>query len=110
MMTFEEFWHGEPLHYMGSDGIEYIAEVHITWSVRQVIITRADGKNIEVRGKTYRSYPLPEGRHSAINKYVEAIRYPVPCQHDYIREPGHSLGCVTYRCSKCGDGFDKDIS
>jgi len=40
--------------------------------------------------------------------YVNLDRQP--CQHDYKREPGHSLGCVTYRCSKCGDEYEKDIS
>jgi hypothetical protein len=31
------------------------------------------------------------------------------CQHDYVRLPGYSLGCVTYSCSRCGDEYEKDI-
>lgn len=34
----------------------------------------------------------------------------VDCQHNYIREPGASLGCVTYHCTHCGDEYEKDIS
>lgn len=35
---------------------------------------------------------------------------PQYCDHDYRKLPGASLCCVTYRCWKCGDEYDKDIS
>jgi hypothetical protein len=77
-MDFDTFYNGKPLHYMGSDNIEYVATVHITWGIHQAIITRADKKHIVCKGiPKQKSYALPVGRFSAMMQYDEAIKYPV---------------------------------
>lgn len=77
-MDFETFWDGAPLHYMGDDGVEYIATVKRTGDVRQTIITRADKQHIELPGVSRRaSYNLPIGRSAAFMMHDEAIRHPV---------------------------------
>lgn len=80
-MTFEQFFAGKPMHYMGSDSLEYVATVKRTGEVRRTIITRADGRHIECKGVSRRcSYNLPVGQFAARMQYDEALRYPVPTQ------------------------------
>ena len=32
------------------------------------------------------------------------------CDHDYAYTNGIGMGCVVYRCIKCGDEYEKDVS
>lgn len=78
-ITFDEFCAGKPIHYMGSDDIEYITKVERTNEVCQTVITRADGDYIAVRGnrRSSKRYLLPVGKFSARMQYDEALRYLV---------------------------------
>jgi hypothetical protein len=79
-MTFEDFWRGQPLNYMGSDGLEYIANVRRAAGfsdIKETVITRSDGKAIKVGGRVHRhGYVIGFGSYGARMMYDEAIRFP----------------------------------
>jgi len=60
----------------------------------------------------------PCSEHSQEDQRVELARNDAAiaklkaCDHDYkyCQEYKASMGCVIYRCTKCGDEYEKDVS
>ena len=79
-MTFETFWNGKPIKYMGSDGFEYVAAVRSDKDFpdqRRTQISRADGSPVVALGVSYPAgYVLGHGKSTAFMMHDEALRYP----------------------------------
>lgn len=45
-------------------------------------------------------------------KFVEGEQFKgiAPCQHEYQRAGTMGGCCIVYRCVKCGDEYEKDVS
>jgi hypothetical protein len=83
--TFEEFFNGEPIHYLGLDNAQYVATVKpspLFGEIKHTIVTRADGVPIKARNggvlRTYRKgFEVGHGEWSARMMYEEAVAHPV---------------------------------
>jgi hypothetical protein len=78
MISLPRFLTGEPLSYVGYDGVEYVASVtrHKQFpSGLTVSVARADGKPVTVAGRTYPAgYVVGHGEVTARNMHLNATR------------------------------------
>jgi len=51
----------------------------------------------------------PDNRHQEHFKKPKATN-PERCRHSYQFAGNAGLGCVLYRCSKCADEYERDVS
>lgn len=63
----------------------------------------------------HEDYDGPEDNRCGTAKTVEEAKREIDeyivdkCEHDY-ENVGHLGLCISYRCAKCGDEYEKDVS